>query len=158
LLAGGSGGPARPLTIAPQASSPPQALAATGGMLSQPREGGAAAGRELLARAASISSPHNPSMDTTGNRTIFVKGTTAFMAREDILGAFAQFGKIVHFNDKHYGDKGFVHVHFSTVEECQKALAAKRVTVPQRPLSTGEPRMALSLLINAARTATAGGW
>jgi len=98
-------------------------------------------------------------MDTTGARTIFVKGTTPFMAREDILGAFAQFGKIVHFNDKHYGDKGFVHVHFATQEECQKAIAAKRVSVAQNKAAPGgEPRPQVSLLINAARTATAGGW
>jgi len=95
-------------------------------------------------------------MDTTGARTIFVKGTTPFMAREDILAAFGQFGKVVHFNDKFFSDKGFVHVHFATEEECQKAIAAKRVSVSQRAASNGEPRPSVSLLMNATRVKSFG--
>ena len=93
----------------------------------------------------------------TGERTVFAKGTTAYMAREDILGAFAQFGAVAYFNDRHFADKGFVHVHYATVEACQLALAAKRIAVPQRPLPSGEPRAAAIVLISATRAAPFGG-
>jgi hypothetical protein len=141
-----------------------------------------------------LSSPLNPLLDATGTRTIFVKGTTPFMSREDILNAFAQFGKIVHFNDKHCefssasasasdqsrdsppttyphphphafltacpslplpfrrrsshsaaaaaGDKGFVHIHFSTQEECQRVSrrAGSRARVRVRGQRRGAER------------------
>ena len=70
-----------------------------------------------------------------------------------IIDAFKKFGEVVHFNDKHSVDKAFVHVHFATPEECQRAVAAKRVLVPQRDGPNG-PLPSVSLLVSAAKPST----
>lgn len=95
----------------------------------------------------------NKDIDMTGARTVFVKGTTPFTQRIVIIDAFKKFGEVVHFNDKHSVDKAFVHVHFATPEECQRAVAAKRVLVPQRDGPNG-PLPSVSLLVSAAKPST----
>lgn len=113
-------------------STPSKATTSKGG------DGGAAAGAKSSSRH-----DHDEGLDVTGARTCFVRGPFNKDTKvEDIISAFSAFGKVTTVKDK-YIDKGYVHVHFSSVDEASKAVAAKTVKMNE----------AATLIITAARPA-----